>query len=92
VDGGATWTVIDMAAHATLLVDISFRDEQLRWVVGGKTWQNRLAGMEPPFPMGEWGWKIQFIDEDVWFASLEYFDDGAVLKRSTAVGAGCECR
>lgn len=36
VDGGASWTSIDMGAHATLLVDVFFRDEQHGWVVGGK--------------------------------------------------------
>jgi photosystem II stability/assembly factor-like uncharacterized protein len=36
VDGGATWTATDMGAHATLLVDVFFRDEQRGWVVGGK--------------------------------------------------------
>jgi photosystem II stability/assembly factor-like uncharacterized protein len=36
VDGGATWTAIDMDAHATLLVDVFFRDEVRGWVVGGK--------------------------------------------------------
>jgi hypothetical protein len=28
VDGGATWTACDMADHATLLVDVFFRDER----------------------------------------------------------------
>ncbi len=34
-DGGATWTHIDMQTHASLLVDIYFRDELHGWVVGG---------------------------------------------------------
>jgi photosystem II stability/assembly factor-like uncharacterized protein len=103
VDGGETWTGIDMNEHATLLVDIFFRDEQHGWVVGGKadvpdpgredvtpvvlstadggaTWENRLAGIEPTLPKGEWGWKIQFLTEDIGFVSLESFDDGAILK------------
>jgi photosystem II stability/assembly factor-like uncharacterized protein len=36
IDGGATWTAIDMGAHATLLVDVFFRDERHGWVVGGR--------------------------------------------------------
>jgi len=103
VDGGQTWTGIDMSEHATLLVDIFFGDEQHGWVVGGRadvpdpgredvipvvlftddggrTWQDRLAGIEPALGKGEWGWKIQFVTGDVGFVSLENFDDGAILK------------
>lgn len=47
---------------------------------GGETWQNRLEGMEADFPKGEWGWKIQFLDGDVGFVSLENDLDGAILK------------
>lgn len=36
VDGGATWIATDLGEHATLLVDIFFRDEERGWVVGGK--------------------------------------------------------
>ena len=36
VDGGATWTAKEMSEHATMLVDIFFRDEQHGFVVGGK--------------------------------------------------------
>jgi photosystem II stability/assembly factor-like uncharacterized protein len=36
VDGGATWTATDLGAHATLLVDVFFSDEERGWVVGGK--------------------------------------------------------
>jgi photosystem II stability/assembly factor-like uncharacterized protein len=104
VDGGATWTARDMGDHATLLVDIFFRDERHGWVVGGQgeepdpperdgvraivletedggeTWHNRLAGMDAELPLGEWGWKIHFVDDLVGFVSLENFNDGAVLK------------
>jgi len=103
VDGGATWTAMDLGEHATLLVDIFFRDEQRGWVVGGKadvpnpdredvtpvvlftedggqTWENRLAGADGELPKGEWGWKIQFLDDEVGFVSLENETDGAILK------------
>jgi photosystem II stability/assembly factor-like uncharacterized protein len=36
VDGGANWTSIDMAAHASLLVDIHFATRERGWVVGGR--------------------------------------------------------
>jgi hypothetical protein len=36
LDGGQTWTLIDMSLHANLLVDIFFKDALHGWVVGGK--------------------------------------------------------
>ena len=47
---------------------------------GGLTWTNRLAGQEATFPSGEWGWKIQFLNTNVGFISLENFSTGAILK------------
>jgi photosystem II stability/assembly factor-like uncharacterized protein len=47
---------------------------------GGRTWVNRLAGQEDEFPFGEWGWKIQFLNERLGFVSLENFTDAAILK------------
>jgi photosystem II stability/assembly factor-like uncharacterized protein len=52
----------------------------LRTEDGGQSWANQLAGMEAQFPLGEWGWKIFFVDDTVGFVSLEYFCEGAVLK------------
>ena len=49
---------------------------------GGRTWSNRLAGQEADFPFGEWGWKIQFLNDRVGFVSLENFTDAAILKTS----------
>jgi photosystem II stability/assembly factor-like uncharacterized protein len=107
IDGGAVWTVFDMTAHASLLVDTYFITPQHGWVVGGnadptipagpdgrgnvkpvvlftedggETWVNRVADLQNVFPPGEWGWKIQFLDERVGFVSLENFNDGAILK------------
>lgn len=100
LDGGATWTHIDMQPHASLLVDVYFRDEEHGWVVGGsggttrpkvkpvvlytedggRTWVNQLAGQSAEFPLGEWGWKIQFLQDGTGFISLENFDEGAILK------------
>ncbi|HEY6425159.1 MAG TPA: YCF48-related protein [Pseudonocardiaceae bacterium] len=47
---------------------------------GGQTWVNRAADLEAELPLGEWGWKIQFLDDQVGFVSLESFDRGAILK------------
>lgn len=47
---------------------------------GGQTWVNRVADLQDVFPFGEWGWKIQFLDERIGFISLENFNDGAILK------------
>jgi photosystem II stability/assembly factor-like uncharacterized protein len=47
---------------------------------GGATWTNRLAGQEDIFPFGEWGWKIQFLNDQIGFVSLENFHDAAILK------------
>lgn len=48
---------------------------------GGNTWKDLIPSSEKrPFPFGEWGWKIFFLDERVAFVSLENFRDGAILK------------
>jgi len=107
VDGGATWTGLDMTAHAGLLVDTYFTTPQSGWVVGGKadptvpggvegrdnfkpvvlftedagdTWVDRAADLGDQFQFGEWGWKIQFLSDQIGFVSLENFNDGAILK------------
>jgi photosystem II stability/assembly factor-like uncharacterized protein len=47
---------------------------------GGQTWVNRVANMQDQFPPGEWGWKIQFLNDQIGFVSLENFSDAAILK------------
>jgi kumamolisin len=47
---------------------------------GGRKWVNRAAALLPLLPKGEWGWKIQFLNDRVGFVSLENFTAGAVLK------------
>jgi hypothetical protein len=47
---------------------------------GGQTWVNRLAGIQDQLPVGEWGWKIQRLDDQVLFVSLENFSAAAILK------------
>ncbi|WP_309734916.1 YCF48-related protein [Chamaesiphon sp. OTE_75_metabat_556] len=47
---------------------------------GGETWVNRVADLSSSLPLGEWGWKIQFLNEMVGFVSLENFNQGAILK------------
>jgi photosystem II stability/assembly factor-like uncharacterized protein len=48
---------------------------------GGATWTDLIPrNAASNFPLGEWGWKIFFLDDQVAFVSLENFLDGAVLK------------
>lgn len=49
---------------------------------GGETWENVVARREirQQFPQGEWGWKIQVLDEKTMFVALEKDHDGAVLR------------
>lgn len=99
-NAGESWSLIDMNAHADLLIDIYFSDQDNGWVVGGKggdrydllkpvvlrtddggvTWTDKLRGSGIEFPLGEWGWKIQFLDDNVGFISTENFDEAAILK------------
>ena len=46
---------------------------------GGATWKDLLPAKRE-FPLGEWGWKIFFLNDRVAFVSLENFLDGAILK------------
>jgi photosystem II stability/assembly factor-like uncharacterized protein len=47
---------------------------------GGKTWENRLQNSGIVFPRGEWGWKIQFLNPQIGFVSLENDTAAAILK------------
>ncbi|MDJ0896177.1 MAG: YCF48-related protein [Alphaproteobacteria bacterium] len=45
---------------------------------GGNSWKDTLPASENP-PLGEWGWKIQFVDEDFAVIANENFRAGAIL-------------
>ena len=45
---------------------------------GGQTWVNTV-GPEVQAPLGEWGWKIQFVTDDFVVVALENFKAGAIL-------------
>ena len=47
---------------------------------GGRTWKNRLQISGINFPTGEWGWKIQFLNPQLGFVSLENDTAAAILK------------
>jgi photosystem II stability/assembly factor-like uncharacterized protein len=47
---------------------------------GGDTWEDRLQNSDIQFPRGEWGWKIQFLNDRLGFVSLENFQGAAILK------------
>jgi hypothetical protein len=52
----------------------------LRTEDGGVTWVNKVAGLSAQLPLGEWGWKIQFLNDQVGYVALESFVRGAILK------------
>jgi hypothetical protein len=52
----------------------------LRTRDGGQTWEDRAAPLAAQLPLGEWGWKIHFIDDRVGYVGLESFTRAAILK------------
>jgi hypothetical protein len=103
IDGGRTWTALDLSPHASSLIDVYFPTPDHGWVVGGfsdrpnpaygdlkpvilrtedggRTWEDRLKPMRSEFPAGTWGWKIQFLDSQLGFVSLENFTEAFILK------------
>lgn len=53
---------------------------------GGATWTNQLAQQSGTLPLGEWGWKIQFLNPRTGFVSLENFAAGAILRTDDGGG------
>lgn len=51
---------------------------------GGETWTNVVAPIKKQFPRGEWGWKIQMLDNATILVALENFRDGAILRSDDA--------
>jgi photosystem II stability/assembly factor-like uncharacterized protein len=47
---------------------------------GGNTWVDRLKDMRSEFVEGTWGWKIQFLNEQLGFVSLENMTQAFILK------------
>jgi hypothetical protein len=72
---------IDYAAYPPprLIRYAQLKPVVLRTSDGGKSWKN-VAADTKGFQCGEWGWKIQFINEKFGFISLENFDGAAILK------------
>jgi photosystem II stability/assembly factor-like uncharacterized protein len=50
----------------------------LRTRDGGKSWTNTVANIKD-FEAGEWGWKIQFLNETHGFIALENFRNASIL-------------
>ena len=50
----------------------------LKTVDGGASWTNVLDA-DIQAPLGEWGWKIQFVDDQFVVVALENFKAGAIL-------------
>jgi photosystem II stability/assembly factor-like uncharacterized protein len=80
VDALHGWVVGGKADESTPTTRDKLKPVVLETTDGGLTWVNRLAGHEAQFPFGEWGWKIQFLDDKVGFVSLENFSEAAILK------------
>ena len=87
-DGGDSWTVFDMSAHAGFLIDIYFIDETNGFVIGGthpdldRSTTILLATTdggqtwEPRYTtqrLNEWGWKFSFPTQNLGFASIQTF-------------------
>lgn len=52
----------------------------LRTEDGGRSWVDRAAPLGAQLPFGEWGWKIQFLDDRIGYVALESFTRAAILK------------
>jgi photosystem II stability/assembly factor-like uncharacterized protein len=52
----------------------------LRTQDGGRTWVDTAAPLAAELPLGEWGWKIHFIDDRTGYIVLESFTRAAILK------------
>lgn len=86
VDGGASWSAIDLSAFATTLVDVHFLSTQEGIVIGSTgsfpsgsravvlRTTNGGASWQRRYlgsRLGEWGWKISFATPDTGYVSLE---------------------
>ena len=80
VDALHGWVVGGKSNEPTPTSRDKLRPVVLETTDGGLTWSNRLAGQEPEFPFGEWGWKIQFLNQQIGFVSLENLGAAAILK------------
>jgi photosystem II stability/assembly factor-like uncharacterized protein len=59
----------------------------LRTEDGGRTWVDKAAPLAAQLPLGEWGWKIHFLDERIGFVALESFERAAILKTTDGGGS-----
>jgi len=76
VDDKRGWVVggVGGTSYNKLKPVIMFTDD------GGRSWVDRLANSGIDFPRGEWGWKIQFLNPQIGFVSLENDKAAAILK------------
>ena len=96
LDGGQTWTSLDLSAQAWFLVDVLFLDRQRGFLVGAATGEPAGAIVLGTEDGGltwteryrndvasDWAWKIHFPTRDVGYVSIESTKtsgDGAILK------------
>lgn len=98
-DSGVNWTVTDMSAHATALVEVKFLDEMIGYAAGrnaaggniikttdgGATWTEIYNSGTP----GEYVWKIQILEGsggNVLFGAIQQAaaNPGRLIKSSDA--------
>jgi hypothetical protein len=65
-------SITEVRAHVQAVV--------LRTRDGGTTWTDQVEALRPQLPLGEWGWKIHFLDDRIGYVALESFERGAILK------------
>ena len=100
VDQGITWTYTDMGSLCNALVDVYFKDENIgyaagqsaqgtglrgiivRTIDGGQTWSTVALGEDS----NERIWKIQELNENVMYGSVEAFTDTPEYYKSTDGG------
>jgi FlgD Ig-like domain len=46
---------------------------------GGRTFTDQVASIRNQMKLGEWGWKMQFLDDQIGFVALQNYEDGAIL-------------
>ncbi|MEQ9245668.1 MAG: ferritin-like domain-containing protein, partial [Nitratireductor sp.] len=80
IDALHGWVVGGKAAEGTPTTRDKLKPVILETTDGGSTWVDRLARQEAEYPLGEWGWKIFFVNDQVGFVSLENFTAAAVAK------------
>ena len=79
-DASHGWVVGGKSTEPTPTIRDRVKPVVLETTDGGATWVNLIADQQAALPSGEWGWKIQFLNDKVGFVSLENLSAAAILK------------